>query len=183
MALFDARDPTASADVVAILETDTGRQLFTGARPLKATISESAKLLTHPLEDGGNIVDHRIILPIGISLSCILDAETYRETYQEIRRSFRQSMRLTVQTKTDTYTNLYMQDIPHEEDPALFDTITMIVQLIEALTTDVQIQALPPQAVLSANDASTAERGEQTTTAVDTERESAAVRLYRAATS
>ena len=172
MALFDARDPTASADVVAILEAETGRHLFGDARPLKATVSESAKLLTHPLEDGGNIVDHRIILPIGISLSFVLSAETYRETYQEIRQAFRQSTRITVQTKTDTYENMYMQDIPHEEDPSLFDTVTMIMQLIEALTAQVQIQALPPQAVINPLDTSTSDRGEQTTSDVDPSRAS-----------
>ena len=177
MALFDARDPTASADVVAVLEAETGRQLFGDARPLKATVSESAKLLTHPLEDGGNIVDHRIILPIGISLSFVLSAETYRETYQEIRQAFRQSSRLTIQTKTDTYENMYMQDIPHEEDPSLFDTVTLIIQLIEALTSQVQIQALPPQSVINPLDTSTSERGEQTTSDVDPARASFAAGL------
>ncbi len=164
MAIFDARNPPRTADVVAVLDGQTGRQVFGSARPMKATVSESAKLLAHPLEDGGNIVDHRIILPIGLSLAMILDANTYRETYQEIRQIFRESRRLSVQTKTATYTNLYLQNIPHDEDPALFDTATIVLEFIETLIAQVQIQALPPAAVASANDASTLERGEQTTT-------------------
>ena len=164
MAIFDALIPTKSADVVAVIDATSGRQVFRGARPLKATVAESAKLMAHPLEDGSNIVDHRIILPIGLSLNCVLESENYRDTYQEIRRLFRESVRLTVQTKTDTYTNLYLQDIPHEEDPALFDTITIILQFIETQIATIQIQALPATAVLSANDASTVDRGQQTGT-------------------
>ncbi len=164
MALFNAQTPSASADLVAVTEGDTGRQVFQGARPLRVSVAESAKLMAHPLEDGSNIVDHRIVLPIGVSLSVILRANDYRETYQEIRRIFRRSTRLTIQTKTDTYPNLYLQDIPHEEDPALFDTITMILQFIETQIAVVQVLALPPAAVANPADTSTSERGEQTTT-------------------
>lgn len=164
MALFDPRIPTDTTDVVAVLEADTGLQLFEDARPLKATVSESAKLLTHPLEDGSNIVDHRIILPIGISLSLVLSAETYRSTYAEIRQAFRESTRVTIQTKADTYQNMYMQDIPHEEDPRLFDTITMIITLIESQLARTQIQLLPLTSVINPEDSSTSDRGEQTTT-------------------
>ena len=164
MALFNAQTPSASQDVVAIMDAESGRQVFIGARPIKATVAESAKLMTHPLEDGSNIVDHRILLPVGLSMPVILRSDDYRETYQEIRRLFRQSVRLTVQTKTDTYTNLYLQDIPHEEDPALFDTVTMILQFIETLIAQVQILALPPNAVANTADTSTSDRGQQTTT-------------------
>jgi len=164
MALFNALIPSASQDVVSVFDANDGRQVFANARPIKVTVAESAKLMAHPLEDGSNIVDHRIILPVGLSISFILRAENYRETYQEIRRIFRQSVRLTVQTKTDTYTNLYLQDMPHEEDPALFDTVTMILQFIESQIAIVQVLALPPAAVANPPDTSTVDRGQQTTT-------------------
>ena len=164
MAVIDARIPSASADVVAILDTNTGNQVFENARPIKVTVSESAKLMAHPVEDGSDVVDHRIILPIGISLQMILRSDQYRETYQEIRRLFLQSVNLTIQTRTDTYPNMYLQDIPHEEDPALFDTITMIVSLIETQIAVVQVLQLPPAAVRNPADVSTTDRGQQTTT-------------------
>ena len=164
MAIFNALTPSASGDLVAILEADTGNQIFITARPMKVTVSESARMLAHPIESGGNIVDHRLILPIGLSVALILESSTYRATYQEIRQVFRDSVRLFVRTKTDTYFNLYLQDIPHEEDPALFDTITIVLSLIETRIATIQIQALPATAVLSANDASTVDRGQQTGT-------------------
>ena len=179
MAIFNALIPSASADVVAVIDATSGRQVFSSARPLKVTVSESAKLMAHPIEDGSNIIDHRIILPVGLSLSCVLRSEDYRETYQEIRHIFRESVRLSVQTKTDTYTNLYLQDIPHEEDPSLFDTITMILNLIETQIARVQVLALPPSSVLGSADTSTSDRGEQTTTDAG-DRGSLVIQGYRA---
>ena len=164
MAILDALIPSASGDIVAIIEADTGNQLFQTARPMKVTVSESARMLAHPIESGGNIVDHRIILPIGLSVSLILESASYRSAYQEIRQIFRDSIRLLVRTKTDTYFNLYLQDIPHEEDPALFDTITIVLQFIETRIATIRIQALPATSVLSANDSSTVDRGQQTGT-------------------
>lgn len=164
MAILDALIPSASGDVVAIIEADTGNQIFEAARPMKVTVSESANMLAHPIESGGNVVDHRLILPIGLSVSMILESARYRSAYQEIRQVFRDSVRLSVQTKTDTYENLYLQDIPHEEDPSLFDTITIVLQFIETRIATIQIQALPATAVLSANDSSTVDRGQQTGT-------------------
>ena len=160
MALFNALLPSASSDVVAVLNSETNQPIFNDARPMRATVSESAQLMTHPLEDGANIVDHRILLPIGISIPFILTPDTFRQTYQEIRDVFRRSTRLTVQTKTATYSNMYLQNMPHEEDPALFDTITIVLEFIEAMFTRVQIQALPPASVRNPADASTVDRGQ-----------------------
>lgn len=178
MAILNALIPSASGDIVSIIEADTGNQVFQGARPMKVTVSESARLLAHPIESGGSVVDHRIILPISLSVSMILESRTYRATYQEIRQLFRDSIRLSVQTKTDTYFNLYLQDIPHEEDPALFDTITIVLQFIETRIATVQVVALSPAAVLSANDSSTVDRGQQTGTDAGSN-ESLAIGLLR----
>ena len=164
MALLDALIPGFTADVVAVLDGITGQPLFTDARPMKATIAESAKLMTHPLESGANIVDHRIILPVALSVSFIIRPNNYRETYQAIRQAFRDTIRLSVQTKTDTYRNLYLQGIPHEEDPGFFDTITIVLEFIEALIATVQIQELPGTAVANQQDTSTVDRGEVTGT-------------------
>lgn len=167
MALLDALIPTFTADVVSVLDGIGGQPVFRNARPIKAILSEPAKLMTHPLESGANIVDHRVILPISASVSFIVEAENYRDTYQEIRTASRESTRLSLQTKTDTYRNLYLQDIPHEEDPAFFDTITIVLELVEALIANVQIQELPQTEVSDAQDASSVDRGEVTGTDVD----------------
>lgn len=162
MPLFNPLIPPVAADVVAVFNQATGTQVFSGARPLKATVAESAQLMTHPLEDGATIVDHRIILPVGLSLSMIVRPEEYRSVYQEIRQLFRASTQFMVQTRTDTYSNLYLQGVPHDESTEVFDSISIILEFIEALFTPVQIQALPRSSVRDAPDSSTIDRGEQT---------------------
>lgn len=159
MAIFNALIPSFSADVVAI--NGPAGQMFRDARPMKATVSETAKLMTHPLENGSSIVDHRIILPIAIQIQLILRSNTYRETYQQIRQAFRASVQMSIQTKTDTYPNMYLQAMPHEEDPSMFDTITILLEFVEAMFVQVQLQDLPPTAVSEPTDQSTLDRGEQ----------------------
>ncbi len=163
MALFDPQLPSATADVVRITLPGGGllQQRFSGARPIKATVAESAKLMTHPIENGEVITDHRIILPVAISLAVILRSFDYRSTYAAIREAFRATQQFSIQTKTTTYTNMYLRDIPHEEDPTRFDTVTMILEFIEAQFFNVQVQALAESDVVNNSDSSTVNRGEQ----------------------
>ena len=73
MAILDAFIPTATADLVSILDAD-GNQVFETASPLKASLSPEIKYMTHPVETGGNITDHRIILPDVVTVSLVLEA-------------------------------------------------------------------------------------------------------------
>lgn len=186
MAIINALIPSASADVVAIfpegptltLPATFGGlnlpglpdnieipgfipvQVFAGARPMRATISEPSQFMTHPLESGAKISDHRIIQPVEISISFIMEPENYRLTYHLIKQAFINALRFSVQTRTTTYTGMYISDIPHEEDPALFDTITMIIQFREVQIFRADVQELAD--VLDPRDASTVDRGQQT---------------------
>lgn len=128
---------------------------------MKASIAEGAKLMTHPLENGEVITDHRVILPVAISLAMILRSRDYRDTYAAIRAAFRRTDEFTVQTKTDTYRNMYLRDIPHEEDPDKFDTITIILEFVEAQFFTSQVQELTEAEVTDREDSSTLNRGEQ----------------------
>ncbi len=85
----------------------------------------------------------------------------YRSTYAAIREAFRATQQFSIQTKTTTYTNMYLRDIPHEEDPTRFDTVTMILEFIEAQFFNVQVQALAESDVVNNSDSSTVNRGEQ----------------------
>ncbi len=175
MALIDALIPSASADIVAIfpeaqevdvfgLVTVPGfipLQVFEDARPMRVQVSEPSKYMNHPLEDATIVTDHRIILPVEITISFILRPENYRNTYLLIRQAYLSAFRFSVQTKANTYTGMYISDIPHEEDPAFFDTITMVVQFREVQFFQAQSQLLSDSNVINAIDASTISRGEQ----------------------
>lgn len=163
---------TQASDVVGVFTSDF-IQVFERARPLKATIKEDAKVFDHPLETGATITDHRIILPIEIEISLILQSKDYRDVYQQIKQLFLNATLLVVQTRAGVYENQLISSMPHEEDPEYYDTITLALKLKEAQFVEPQFASLPPRAVRNKSNASTEKRGEQQPMpAAETERNS-----------
>lgn len=131
--------PSVSADVVGVFD-DTFRQVFSQARPMKALVRENARTMEHPLEKGQIISDYRIILPIEIEIPVIIMAQDYRDVYQQIRTQFLTSSLLTVQTTSSVYDNMILGEMPHEENPEFYNTLTLFlrfkqVQLVQPATT------------------------------------------------
>jgi len=129
--IFQTLIPTHAFDQVAIFDQDFN-QLFIGARAIKAVINEQAKVMEHPLESGATITDHRVIMPIEIELSFILNRENYQDTYRQIRQYYYAADLLIVQTRSGVYENQLIASMPHEENPDQYNTLTMAVTLKEA---------------------------------------------------
>lgn len=145
-----------ATDYVAIFDQDYN-QLFVHARAIKATVKEEAKVMEHPVETGATIVDHRIILPTEIELALILLSDDYVNTYNQIKDIFLNSTLLIVQTKSGIYQNQLIESMPHQEDPAQYDVLTL------ALTTK-QVQFVTAQYGTTPKNASnknTSSRGTQ----------------------
>src|SRR5262245_18336047 len=124
MAMQDPTTATASADVVGVFG-DNFQQVFAGARPLKATVKELSKVMEHPVENGAVISDHKVVQPVEIEFALVLMAEHYRDAYQQIRQHFIASTLLSVQTRTAVYGRMVIAEMPHEEDPSLYNAITI----------------------------------------------------------
>lgn len=139
---FQGLVSSLAQDVVAVYDLDF-EQIFRDARPLKATVKETAKLMQHPVETGALITDHRVINPIEIDLSMVLTPETYRDTYYEIKDFFLGLETIIVQTSTDVYEHMLINDMPHEENPEHFDTITMVIKLREVIFVKSSTSELP----------------------------------------
>ena len=122
---------SASQDVVGVFDQKTFYQVFSDARPIKAKVNETASVMSHPVEDGTSVTDHKIINPVDIELSMIIDSADYRSVYQIIKRHFTQSTLLIVQTKTDVYRSMIISAMPHDEDAAIYDSVTIAVKLSE----------------------------------------------------
>ncbi len=152
--------PTAAVDVVGLFD-DSFAQCFVDARPIKATVKESSKMMEHPIESGATITDHRIILPVEIELSMMLPSTAYRNTYPQIREAYLNGQAFSVQTKAGRYSNMFITDMPHEEDPDIFDSIMLSLRLKEVSVVKAQYEKLPPQKVKNKSHASTVQRGEQ----------------------
>lgn len=127
-----AYSPTQAQDVIAVFDNDFN-QLFPDARALTADVSETAKLMKHPVETGIVITDHRIIEPIKITLNVIMRPDTFADMYQQAKDVFKGNTTIQVQTKTDLYSSMLMQELPHKEDAAHFDTITMVMKFEQVL--------------------------------------------------
>ena len=123
-------------------------QIFRTARPLKAVVKEQAKLMEHPIETGATIVDHRIILPVEIELSMVLESTfgfsvEYQQVYLQIREAYLNSTLLTVQTRSGVYTNQLIQSMPHEEDPTQYDVLTLALSLKQVIFVTAQYGTAP----------------------------------------
>jgi hypothetical protein len=119
-------------------------QVFPDAYILKALVTQNSQAMQHPLETGATIIDHKILLPVEIELSIVLAVETYQETYEQIKQLYETSTQLLVQTKADTYENQILISIPHEENPATFNTITMSLHFRELLFVTATTQTIVP---------------------------------------
>jgi hypothetical protein len=145
-----------AVDVVAVYDSNF-TQIFPNARPLKVTVKEDAKLMEHPLETGAIITDHRIVLPIEIEISFFLGAEDYRNTYRIIKQYYLNATLLTVQTRSGIYNNQLIASLPHEEDPAQYDTLMMAVSFKQVQFATAQFSLTPRNPTKT----STVNRGEQ----------------------
>lgn len=151
---------TNAQDVVGVFDSSLN-QIFEEARAVKVTVKEEAKVMEHPLEDGSSITDHKIILPIEIELSIIIQSDDYKSVYEKIKQYYLGNELITVQTKTGEYASLVIQSMPHDEVADMFDTIAIAMKLKEVKLVQPQFGSLPPKKVANKNQASTVKKGEQ----------------------
>jgi hypothetical protein len=121
----------SAVDVVGVYDGFT--QVFAHARPLKAGVRETSRLMEHPAENGVIIADHHVINPVEIDLSLLVPVQYYGSTYAQIRQAFVNATNLSVQTKTGVYPNMVVADMPHEETPDVYDAIAMSLRLKQVL--------------------------------------------------
>ena len=156
----DTQFATPAIDVIAVLDKDLN-QVFPDARPIKATIKEDAKVMEHPLETGATVVDHRVIMPTEIELSCVLASEEYADVYQQIREIWKRGDTLNVQTRVDSYPSMIISGMPHEEASEMLDGITLAVMLREVRYVDVQFTERKIAVNTTPKNSKTKDRGEQ----------------------
>jgi hypothetical protein len=122
---------SGNLDIVGIYD-DNG-QVFAQARPLKASLRETSKIMEHPAETGVTLADHHIINPVEIDIPLIISAQFYGPMYQQIKTAFLAPTLLTVKTPVNVYQNMIIADMPHEEDPEHYDAISMALRLRQVL--------------------------------------------------
>lgn len=131
--IADVLGLNTNADVVGVFDASTFQQLFVNARPMKATIRETSKVMEHPAETGVILSDHHIINQVEIDLAVMISQEFYSSAYQQLRAAFFASTLLSVQTRAAVYPNMIIADLPHEETADIYDAITVGVHLKQVL--------------------------------------------------
>lgn len=150
---------TTAADVVGIFAED-GTQKFTVARSMRIQTVRSAKAMSHPLETGSSVTDHRVIMPIEAQLLVTLSGDQYAAAYGEIAASFNSGELFTVQCRATSFPNMLIVDMPHEETPEKIDAIDIVLKLQEVQFFKSQATASNSVA-RSSKSSNTAKRGEQ----------------------
>jgi hypothetical protein len=140
--VLGAVTPFFQTDNVAVF-TQGYRQIFRAARILKAVVKEQAKIMEHPVETGIVITDHRVIQPVEIELSLILNSRDYKDVYATIRQYYLAGTLLVVQTRAGVYENQIIESLPHEEDPTIYDALTVALSLKEVIFVTAQYGVVP----------------------------------------
>jgi hypothetical protein len=143
-----------AVDVIGVYDQNFN-QVFKNARPMKAVIKPAYQNMTQPLETGAVTTDHRIILPVEIELSVVIQGTDYKNTYQIIKNYAQNGTLLIVQTKTDIYRNQIFIERFHEESADMLNTVAMAIKMIEVLIVSTQITTVPK----NPTDSSTVNRG------------------------
>ena len=133
----------SQVDIVGIYDQESLQQVFEQARPLKASVRESSQVMNYPVESGAILSDHHIINPVRIEIPLFIRAENYASTYQQIRGAFLNADSLAVQTRTGVYSNMIVEDMPHEEEPDIFNGIVLSLRLREVLLTVPSVDRQP----------------------------------------
>ena len=155
--------PSFAVDYVAIFTQDY-QQVFREARAIKAVVKEQAKVMEHPVESGAIISDHRVILPVEIDLSLILASEDYQSVYKAIRQYYFNATLLVIQTRSGIYENQLISALPHEEDPNMFNALTIALSLKQVQFVTAQYGVVPRHA----SNTTTVNRGAQMGTGAST---------------
>jgi hypothetical protein len=121
----------SNVDIVGIYN-DTS-QVYVQARPLKASVRETSKVMEHPVETGVVLSDHHIINPVEIDLPLVVPALYYGSVYQQIKADFLAATKLSVKTPVNVYGSMIIADMPHEESPEHFSVIIIGLRLKQVL--------------------------------------------------
>lgn len=108
-------------------------QVYQSARPLRASLRETSRVMEHPAETGVVLADHHVINPVEIEIPLMIPAQSYAQTYQQIKTDFLAATLLTVKTPVTVYENMIIADMPHEEDPEYFNAITLLLHLRQVI--------------------------------------------------
>lgn len=159
---------TLAVDVVRITN-ESGAQLFTQCRAMRAAVNRSSDLCEHPLETGNKVSDFKIIKPNVAQLTMFIPADAYGTVYKDIEQAYLDSTSLIVQTRASSFSDMVITDMPHDEAPDLGDIVAVTLTLKEVKWFTSTIETMPAKEVAASkktgakSDANTVKQGQKRT--------------------
>jgi hypothetical protein len=119
------------SDDVKVLDENL-TEIFTNAELMRATIREESRPMEHPIETGAIITDHRVIMPVEINLSILVEYQYVKDVYNQIKQIYNDGKFVIVQTRSADYRNQFIMALPHEESAEREGVIVIALRLKEA---------------------------------------------------
>lgn len=104
---------------------NNGNPALASASIMRMEKNPEILLPEHPLEDGTSTMDHRVIRPIEIRVSLIAEKDNYRSVYADLVNFAKSGALFQIAMRVGTYSNMALSAYPHEENPDMFDAISM----------------------------------------------------------
>jgi len=143
---------------IVILDSDSLQPLFASVYPMSVSVETAKRATEFAVEDGSIRSDHIITDLTSISIEARA-ADDAKEAYRALYEAWRSNTIVTVQTKVDVYESMIILTIPHDETTEDGDSIPVSITLQEWIEVEPEYGELPPRAVASKRQASTANRG------------------------
>jgi hypothetical protein len=159
MALINLRLPSWNTDLVQIIDSEKGEQVYKAARPVQIQVIEESQLMKQPREDGSVQVDHKVDNPILINMQVFLDRREYKDVYAQLQKARIAGTNLRIQSRVTTYENMFISGMPHEETAVNFTNIQMTISFEQALIFGTTEETLGPEQVREPEDESLIKKG------------------------
>lgn len=128
---------------------------------LDLDVSETSKIMEHPIESGAVIADHKITNPVELRLRLTMPHYQYKPVIEELRRYWKEGTKLSVHAKSHIYNNMVICDLPHQEKPENVSRLTFDIRLKQALVVAPQYIRLPKKAVKQPKNSDTVKSGQK----------------------
>lgn len=116
---------------IRVTDNESNEEIWTELVHMGLTTNRTATVMQHPLETGASVMDHRILDPTELTMRVIATKNDYRNVYASIQSYHRNSMLVKIHTRTRVNRNMCIVAFPDEQDPELFDAISMEITFRE----------------------------------------------------
>ncbi|MBR4355109.1 MAG: hypothetical protein IKP96_00830 [Elusimicrobiaceae bacterium] len=130
-----------------------------GSVIMSCKASAPSKLCEHPIENGGVITDHKVILPKQCTITIAMPAYYQDIVIKEIEKYHKESTPLCVHDCGMLYENMVITDYPHTTDVKTANRLVFTIEMKEIIVVDPKYVKLDISKVKAAKDASTVKKG------------------------